>query len=172
MRRGLTIPEYLHPAWSLGLVAFVMAIDYALAPTTEFPALLFLPVLYGSWYGGLKWALPLSLIPFTHVASVWLRGSSDDVFVAVISATVRTMIMVPAGIWVAGVAASQRMLKQRIEALQNLLPICSYCKKIRDDAGKWQPVEKYIEERSEATFTHGVCELCLKEQEELWRKTS
>jgi response regulator RpfG family c-di-GMP phosphodiesterase len=47
-----------------------------------------------------------------------------------------------------------------IKALKGLLPICSSCKKIRDDDGYWQNVEKYIREHSEAQFTHGICPDC------------
>lgn len=51
-------------------------------------------------------------------------------------------------------------LHQELQRLQGLLPICSYCKKIRDDVGTWAPVEQYIERRSEAQFSHGVCPDC------------
>ena len=44
--------------------------------------------------------------------------------------------------------------------LQGLLPICSYCKRIRDDKNYWKQVEEYITERSEAQFTHGICPDC------------
>jgi PleD family two-component response regulator len=47
-----------------------------------------------------------------------------------------------------------------IKALKGMLPICSSCKKIRDDDGYWQNVEKYIREHSEAQFTHGICPEC------------
>ena len=49
-----------------------------------------------------------------------------------------------------------------IKVLQGLIPICSYCKKIRDDAGLWQQLEAYITKHSEASFTHGICETCAK----------
>ncbi|HPB94711.1 MAG TPA: hypothetical protein PKW66_02305, partial [Polyangiaceae bacterium] len=42
------------------------------------------------------------------------------------------------------------------------LPICAGCKRIRDDEGQWQPVEMYIEERSEARFSHGLCRECIR----------
>jgi hypothetical protein len=44
--------------------------------------------------------------------------------------------------------------------LSGLLPICSYCKKIRDDKKQWQPLEEFIAQRSEASFTHGICPEC------------
>jgi sigma-B regulation protein RsbU (phosphoserine phosphatase) len=48
----------------------------------------------------------------------------------------------------------------RVKQLQGLLPICSYCKKIRDDRNYWQQVEAYIGEHSEAVFSHGICPDC------------
>jgi DNA-binding response OmpR family regulator len=48
----------------------------------------------------------------------------------------------------------------QIKHLQGLLPICSYCKKIRDDQNYWQQVEKYITEHSEVQFSHGICPDC------------
>ncbi len=44
--------------------------------------------------------------------------------------------------------------------LSGLIPICSSCKKIRDDEGCWNKIEYYIEEHSEAEFTHGICPEC------------
>jgi len=50
----------------------------------------------------------------------------------------------------------------RVKQLQGLLPICSYCKKIRDDRNYWQQVEQYVTERTEARFTHGICPTCFE----------
>jgi PleD family two-component response regulator len=50
-----------------------------------------------------------------------------------------------------------------VKSLSGLLPICSCCKGIRDDKGYWSRVEIYIEQNSEATFTHGLCPECLKQ---------
>jgi len=48
----------------------------------------------------------------------------------------------------------------RVKQLQGLLPMCSYCRKIRDDRNYWQQVETYVEEHSNAQFTHGICPEC------------
>jgi len=50
----------------------------------------------------------------------------------------------------------------RVKSLSGLLPICSGCKKIRDDEGYWSQVESYISKHSEATFTHGLCPICIE----------
>ena len=47
-----------------------------------------------------------------------------------------------------------------VKQLNALLPICSYCKKIRDDKDYWQSVEDYISQRTDAKFTHGICPEC------------
>ena len=55
----------------------------------------------------------------------------------------------------------QRALAE-VKTLSGLLPICSHCKKIRDDKGSWNQIEVYIRERSNADFTHSVCPECAK----------
>ena len=47
-----------------------------------------------------------------------------------------------------------------VKTLKGLLPICSHCKKIRDDEGYWQLMERYITQRSDAEFSHGICPDC------------
>jgi PAS domain S-box-containing protein len=51
---------------------------------------------------------------------------------------------------------------QEVRTLTGLLPICSSCKKIRDDKGYWNNLEQYISEHSEAVFSHGICPECAK----------
>lgn len=50
----------------------------------------------------------------------------------------------------------------QVKKLSGLLPICSICKKIRDDKGYWNRIEKYLEEHSEAMLTHSLCPACIK----------
>jgi PAS domain S-box-containing protein len=49
-----------------------------------------------------------------------------------------------------------------ITRLRGMLPICSSCKKIRDDKGYWNQIEVYIKEHSDAEFSHGICPECIK----------
>jgi len=49
---------------------------------------------------------------------------------------------------------------ERVKHLQGIIPICGYCKKVRDDEDYWQNVESYIATHSEAEFSHGVCPSC------------
>ena len=50
-----------------------------------------------------------------------------------------------------------------MQILRGLLPMCSRCKKIRDDSGYWEQVDSYLEARSQVVFTHGICPSCMEE---------
>lgn len=51
----------------------------------------------------------------------------------------------------------------KVKALKGLIPICAWCKKIRNDAGYWQELEGYIREHSDAELSHGICPECASE---------
>jgi len=65
----------------------------------------------------------------------------------------------------------RRRLQQALDevrTLRGIVPICAYCKKIRDDTGYWNQVEKYVSDHSDAKFSHGICPTCFeKEMKEL-----
>lgn len=50
---------------------------------------------------------------------------------------------------------------EHIKTLQGIVPICSFCKKIRDDKGFWNQVEVYVSKHSHAEFSHGICPECM-----------
>jgi hypothetical protein len=72
----------------------------------------------------------------------------DGVFVAIV------------GLYI--VNHTQRMLR-RMKSLEGIVPVCSACKKIRDDDNRWHDFESYISDKSEAKFTHGICPECVQE---------
>ena len=52
---------------------------------------------------------------------------------------------------------------RRIKRLEGIIPICMYCKKIRDEKASWEQMEKYISEHSDAMFSHGICPECYED---------
>ena len=58
------------------------------------------------------------------------------------------------------VEAELRDSIKHVQTLSGLIPICAWCKKVRDDAGYWRSVEQYVSDRTTATFTHGICPDC------------
>ena len=57
---------------------------------------------------------------------------------------------------------------EEVRQLRGILPICSHCKKIRDDRGAWNQIEAYIQSHTEAQFSHGVCPDCLERHYPDW----
>jgi len=57
---------------------------------------------------------------------------------------------------------------QKVKALSGLLPICMYCKKIRDDKGYWEQIEGYLSTHTDALFSHGMCPSCFQEHRQEW----
>ena len=51
-------------------------------------------------------------------------------------------------------------LREEVLALEGLLSVCSYCKRMRNSDGNWGSLERYIEQHSKAEFSHGVCPDC------------
>jgi DNA-binding response OmpR family regulator len=51
----------------------------------------------------------------------------------------------------------------RVKQLQGLLPICSFCKRVRNDQNYWQQVESYVTQHSEAKFSHSICPDCFEQ---------
>jgi len=68
----------------------------------------------------------------------------------------------------ARLAVAERILglRRELQQLEGLLPICSYCKRIRGGLDSWSSLEGYIEHRSEAQFSHGICPDCYKKHVE------
>jgi transcriptional regulator with PAS, ATPase and Fis domain len=66
--------------------------------------------------------------------------------------------------------AELRRALDEVESLQGLLPICSHCKRIRDDKGAWHSVERYISTHTQADFSHTICPVCAEAfYPEIWQ---
>lgn len=61
------------------------------------------------------------------------------------------------------VSAQLASALNRIKLMEGLIPICSYCKGIRNDQGYWSTVENFIEQHADVGFTHGICNQCMKQ---------
>ena len=59
-----------------------------------------------------------------------------------------------------GPAHCSTLMTRTSISLSGLLPICSYCKRIRTDENYWEQVESYISEHTEVRFSHGICPEC------------
>jgi hypothetical protein len=94
---------------------------------------------------------------FLH-PEIWYFDT-EHLIVGGVTGLVTTILFGMLSIYVAGL---KRATKE-IRTLEGLLPICSACHRIRTSDSHWHHLEKYISERTEATFTHGLCPDCAKE---------
>ena len=110
-----------------------------------------------------------------HHETVRRRKNGDDIEVSLTMSPVRdeSGTIVGASAIARDITERQRVRKEReklitelqealakVKTLKGLLPICAWCKKIRDDRGYWQQIEAYIRDHSEADFSHGICPAC------------
>lgn len=128
-------------------------------------------------------ALPLgiavgSLYTVPVILSLWVPGRRVTIATAAGCAALTLVEMLfssPGVLWIGlinrgitlfliGAAMVLVLLRKRadeqIRTLQGLIPICASCKKIRNDLGYWDVLEMYLQEHSEAQFTHGICPEC------------
>ena len=81
----------------------------------------------------------------------------------ILNALIRMIVFLLFVYLISRTSKQHRALQRELQVLTGLLPICSFCKKIRDDAQTWVPLEQYISSHSEAQFSHSLCPDCLKQ---------
>jgi hypothetical protein len=149
-----------------GLSVLLTIADFFSGPFIQFPVTYLIPVALASWYNGRRWGLAYAIIlplvrwSFNTVAWTipWTMTEAS------INALIRIAVLSSFALIIDRTAVQTRMLSKHVQMLEGLLPICSYCKKIRDDSEEWQPMEQYIQARSAAKFSHGICPDCLRKQ--------
>lgn len=96
-----------------------------------------------------------------HIFKGYEAGAVDYLFKPVEPHILRSKVQV-----FADLCEQRRQIERHLEeikTLKGMLPICSYCKKIRDDAGYWDELEVYVRHHSDAEFSHSVCPDCMAE---------
>jgi hypothetical protein len=155
---SLPIQAGAHPVAWLPLALGVLGLDFLTGPYVHVAILFVFPVALATWSHGRRWgslvaaALPLVRLPFLYYVwqarSSWAWEAVDTaIHVVVLLMLVRIIDYI----------ARQR---REIHVLERMLPICGFCKRIRDESGGWLQLERYIAERSEARFTHAFCPDC------------
>jgi len=151
------------PLYWITCSILIIAADHLTDPYIQFPILFLVPVTLASVYNGRWWGVGLAVV------MPWIRFYFENRAVpwAVTQEAINTVICVVVllgfAILVARTTQQTRTLMREVKILRGLLPICSFCKKIRSEDNTWVHIEQYVTERSEAQFSHGICPNCLKE---------
>jgi hypothetical protein len=151
------------PITSIGLAIFCLALDFFIGPLIIFPITFILPVIVAAWFCRSYYAYALAIVqPLVRFGFTFDWQLPWGVAVSIINTAIRIIVLALIAYLVARTARQTRELAKRINLLEGILPICSLCKKIRDEQNHWQPVEVYVSNRSEASFSHSLCPDCLK----------
>lgn len=148
--------------WALpiatGLLLLVAWLEAHTPVALTFSSFYFLPVALAAWSGGRSWGLLFALL----TGLVWLWA---DLAMAHPGAGQNAFRALSVGNHVAayGLAAWMvdrlRRALDEVHSLQGLLPVCAWCRKVRDDQGLWTGVEAYLQGQG-ARLTHGICPEC------------
>jgi hypothetical protein len=160
------MPEFLKsrkifPLLWLILSLAILAFDYLTGPSIRFTILFIFPVTLAAWGNGPYWGAFIAFfLPAVHYS--FLHGQEYVLSPADVmwNSAIRISSLLFFSLLVAYAAYQQR----QIRVLKGLLPICSFCKRIRTPENKWEQIESYISAHSEARFSHGLCDECAKSE--------
>lgn len=145
--RGKRLSDVTHPDDYAAEAAHLKATFAAFRPMTYLAE-----TRYIRKDGGIVWGrLTATVIRDGSGAGVYGVGMIEDVTQRKLAEGERERLL-----------ADLRDALARVKTLSGLLPICSSCKKIRDDQGYWTQVERYLMDHTDAQFSHGICPECLK----------
>lgn len=169
-----TLPGWMWISFAVVVVIFLGFVDLITGYELNFFVFYFLPVSLAAWFAGGSASVSISVLS----AIVWfgvdiLSGHMQSShFYAVWNTTVRLASFLLIG-WsvsqIRNLLDRERQLSEElrrtlseVKVLEAFIPICSQCKKIRDNEGHWQQVEVYISEHADTEFSHGLCPECAK----------
>jgi hypothetical protein len=168
------LPAWLWETIAGGSVLVLGLVDWLTGYELNFFVFYFLPVSVGAWFLGLGSSVILAVFS----ALVWFGADALSGHVysshayAVWNTTVRLVSFLLIGWSVYRIrdaldrehntAEALRRALSEIKVLEAFLPICSQCKKIRNQQGVWQHLEVYIGQHSDTQFSHGFCPECAK----------
>ncbi len=138
-------------------------LDYITGPKILFPIFLIIPISIASWYNDLKQGIMFSLFNVLITCLFpYLWSIEIEIDIIVINAFIRLIIFILLVICLDKISKYTKDLRKKVIILEGFLPICSFCKKIRDQNNDWHVLEEYISAHSEVLFSHSLCPECVK----------
>lgn len=151
----------VRPVHWMILIVVILAVDYLTGPFIQFPILFLFPVALATASQGRAVGVSVAvLLPILRLSFFveWPLPASWTL--QILDTTIDMIILAVTSLMIDQIVRQERA----IQVLQGLLPICSFCKRIRDDDGEWRQLELYIAARSDARFSHTFCRDCGRRQ--------
>jgi hypothetical protein len=138
----------------------ILLLDLWASPLLMFPILFVLPVALSAWFCSTRLAYVLAvLLPFGRFVIATFVEVPASIAANAANALIRVAVLSLMAFLIARTVRQSREIK----VLRGRLPICMWCKRIRDEGGSWQKLETYIAKHSEADFSHSLCPECKQE---------
>ena len=135
----------------------ILLLDYATGPFIQFPILFVVPVAIATAAQGLSGGVIVAiLLPLIRLSFFMRWGLQTSWTLEWVDTLVDVAILSAFAVTIDQIVRQQRQIK----VLEGMLPICSFCKRIRDQDGEWRRIESFIAERSRAQFSHTFCQQC------------
>lgn len=149
----------VHIATAYLLVVAVFGFDLVVPLGTGISFFYLVPVVFLALWSSPKQSLAvMGIAAFSSIlVAIGFLLSPPGAFWDAITNRAYALIVIGATVMLSVV---RKRAEEDVKVLHGLLPICCYCKNIRDDKGYWQQVERYIAARTEADFSHGMCPDC------------
>lgn len=146
------------------LAILALAAHYFMGPSVSFPFLFLVPIMLAAWHGTGTFAVILAVsMSLVRLWFFFVWTSPWTLPEATVNSLVRCLVLVMVALLTARVAQHERALLERVSTMEGLLPICSFCKRIRDERDEWKQLEMYIRSHTGAEFTHSICPDCMKQ---------
>lgn len=142
----------------------VLTVDYVLGRYVEFPIVYLIPAGLAAWRNRRVTAYVLAVaLPLARFGFHFPWHETGTLTFAGINAAVRIIVLCSYVYLIDRVSLQTMKLRTRVRTLEGILPICSSCKRIQNEKGEFEPMEKYVTEHSGALFSHGLCRECARE---------
>jgi len=156
----------------LVLVVILGVLDWVSGHEVSFSIFYLAPIILVTWFTERQWGYAVASIGalvwlgadimsghgFTHpLIPFWNALMRLGFFLIVVTLLARLKLSYEEQ---TRIARELRESLEKVKVLSGLIPICAWCKNVRNDQGYWQRVEEYITENSQASFTHGICQEC------------
>lgn len=150
--------------WFMILLCLVfVALDWNLVPLHIFPFVFIFPVMLVAWNRNV-WlvALCAGLLSLTRILHQMMFSQGPVHLNEMADTLICFFVLELLALLTLLLGRQSRQLRQRVHALEGLLPICSFCKSIRNDREEWVQLEDFMARHSGTVFSHGLCPVCAK----------
>jgi len=141
------------------LAAMFLALDFVVGPVVQFPIAYIIPVALAAQFSNSRLSYSLAVIqPLIRFGFVFIWGAPWSLTVSIVNAVIRAAVLMTIAYFI----NRKVRLAREVKRLEGFLPICSFCKKIRNEQNEWQKIEIYISKHLRAEFTHSISPECAR----------